>query len=195
MVETFAIVTSVVALAVSVTTAWLTFFHRATVQMTIPSMIVFSYDERGSRVGYDPKVMVRCLMFSTGERGCVIETLFARVRHGVSKQLFPIWGMDADNKLVRGGGLFVGKSGVVAWHHFVVSGDRVDFRFKPGTYELDVFARVHGSGRPVKLWSTVLSLPESCTPNQHDGREQVWFDQEVQSGEFCPRLESRGEVT
>jgi hypothetical protein len=192
MSDTFAIATSVLALAVSIVTAWLTFFYRGSVRITAPSMVVLSYDARGSRDGFDPKIMVRCLIFSTGERGRVIETLFARLRNDASDELFPVWGMDADSKLVRGGGLWVGKIGVAAWQHFVAN---TDFQFQPGTYTLEVFARVHGSNRPRKLWSTVLSLPQACAPSRHDGRDQVWFDREPQSGQLQPRLESRGAVS
>lgn len=183
----FAITTSVLALLVSVVTACIT-FYRGSVRITAPSMVVLGYDERGSRDGFDPKVMVRCLVFSTGERGRVVETLYARLQNDTSDKVFPVWGVDADSKLVRGGGLWIGKTGVTAWHHFVAT---TDFQFQPGTYKLEVFARVHGSNHPKKLWSAVLSLPAECAPSRHDGREQVWFDREPQTGDLLPRLESR----
>jgi hypothetical protein len=50
------IILSVLALAVSVTSAWLTWFHRGSVRMTVPSMVVFGYDGRGDPSGLDPKV-------------------------------------------------------------------------------------------------------------------------------------------
>jgi hypothetical protein len=102
-----------------------------------------------------------------------------------------VWGIDADDKLVRGGGLLVGKAGVVAWHHFVAQGDGSDFRFEPGRYEVDVVARVHGRGRPVALWSRALLLAEAVSLTRHDGNEQVWFDRHPQSDEFLARLETR----
>lgn len=193
MVEAIAVATSVLALVVSVATAWLTYFYRGVVRMTVPSMVVFAYDALGSGEGFVPKVMVRCLMFSTGERGRIIEALFANVREGASEYLFPVWGMEADNKLVRGGGLLVDKTGVVAWHHFVAAAsDCSGLQFRPGTYEVTVFAHVHGTTRPVKLWSHTLFLPEAAAPIRHDGSDQVWFDRHVQSDGFEARRESRG---
>jgi hypothetical protein len=191
MGETIAIATAVLALAVSIGTAWLTYFHRGAIRMAEPSMVVFAYDAAGSRPGFVPKVMVRCLLFSTGERGRIIEGLFARMRVAGSEYIFPVWGMDADNKLVRGGGLLVGKGGVVAWHHFVASSNGPDVSFKPGEYEVQVFARVHGRSRPVKLWSHMLVVSQTVAPTSHDGSEQVWFDRLPEADGFDARRESR----
>jgi hypothetical protein len=190
MTDVIALATSVLALLVSVATAWLTYFHRGVVRMTAPSMVVFGYD-RNSPSEVLPKVMVRCLLFSTGERGRIVEALFLRLRHAASDHMFPVWGLNADDKLERGGGLLVGKAGVVAWHHFVAQDDESGFRFQPGRYELDVVARVHGRDRPVTLWSRGLSLAETISPTRHDGSEQVWFDRHPQSDEFSARLEKR----
>ncbi len=181
---TFAI--STLALAVSVFTAWLTFFNRGNVNMTSPTMVILGYDTRGSKIGSEPKIMVRCLIFSTGERGRVIETLFVRLGHGASNELFPVWGYNADTTLVRGGGLWVGKTGVTAWHYFNASSN---FRFQSGTYTLDVFARVHGLRHPKKLWSATLLLPPEFVMKQHDGSEAIWFDREPETGKLQPRLE------
>ena len=109
MADPIAIATAVLALAVSIATAWLSYFHRGSIRMAEPSMVVFAYDPARPRRGFVPKVMVRCLLFSTGERGRIIETLFARMRIADSDYIFPVWGMDLDNKLVRGGGLLVAK--------------------------------------------------------------------------------------
>lgn len=191
MVETIAIIVAVLALVVSVATAWLTYFHRGAVRMTEPSMVVFAYDSPGLRHGLVPKVMVRCLMFSTGERGRIIEALFSRVKEGATEHILPVWGMDADNKLVRGGGLLVGKGGVVAWHHFVAADKGAGLIFKTGAYEVHVFARVHGRTRPIKLWSRTLVVPEAAAPTPHDGSDQVWFDRIPESDGFEARRESR----
>jgi hypothetical protein len=190
MMDSISLAVSALALAVSLATAWLTFFFRGVVRMTAPSMVVFAYDRRGSTDEYDAKVMVRSLLFSTGERGRVIEAMFAYVRCGAVEHIFPVWGYDADNKLVRGGGLFIGKTGVAAWHHFVAAGEGRGFCFGHGPYQIDVCARIHGLRSPVTLWSAVLSLPEEVTPTRHDGREQVWFDRNPATDELRPRLES-----
>jgi hypothetical protein len=191
MAETIAIATAVLALVVSIVTAWLTYFHRGAIRMTEPSMVVFAYDAAGSRSGFVPKVMVRCLLFSTGERGRIIEALFARARIAGSASTFPVWGVDADSKLVRGGGLLVPRRGVVAWHHFVASNDRPGVNFTAGEYEVQVFARVHGRSRPVELWSRTLTVSDAVAPTSHDGSEQVWFDHDPEADEFEARRESR----
>ena len=191
MAETIAITTAVLALAVSIATAWLTYFHRGAIRMAEPSMVVFAYEPAGSRAGFVPKVMVRCLLFSTGERGRIIEGLFARTQVAGSEHIFPVWGMDADNKLVRGGGLLVAKGGVVAWHHFIASSTGPELSFRPGEYEVQVFARVHGRTRPVRLWSHTLTVSQAVAPMSHDGREQVWFDRLPESDGFEARRESR----
>jgi hypothetical protein len=188
---TIPIVLSVLAIAIAATSAWLTWFHRGSVRMTVPSMVVFGYDGRGDPSGLDPKVMVTTLLFSTGARGHAIETLFLRLRHRGSAHVFPVWSFAATNgTLGRGGGIFVGMTGVTGWHHFVASGDARSFRFKSGTYELDVLARADTWRQPIKLWTSNLVIPETSTPTRHDGTEQVWFDRDPESGDFVPRLES-----
>jgi hypothetical protein len=192
MVTTISIVLSISAFAVSVTTAWLTWFHRGSIRMTVPSMVVFAYDGHGDPGNLDPKVMVRTLLRSTGAQGHAIETLFLRLRHRGSEQLFPVWGLaTTTGNLDRGGGLFVGKTGVTGWHHFVASGDARTFQFKSGPYELDILARVDTWSRPIKLWTTQLILPDTSSPTHHDGTDQVWFDRDPESGGFQPRIESR----
>lgn len=191
MGEAIAIATAFLALAVSIATAWLAYFHRGAIRMAEPSMVVFAYDAAGSRTGSVPKVMIRCLLFSTGERGRIIEALFTRIRAEGSDYIFPVWGMDADSKLVRGGGLLVAKGGVVAWHHFVASNNGQDFNFKPGDYEVQVFARVHGRARPLKLWYHTFAVSQAVAPTSHDGSEQVWFDRLPEANGFEGRRESR----
>lgn len=164
------------------------------IRMTVPSMVAFAYDGRGVRGELDPKVMVRTLLFSTGAQGHAIETLFLRLRRGGSEHVFPVWGVATD-KLDRGGGLFVGKNGVTAWHHFVVSlGPARDFEFSTGTYELEIWARTDGLNGAVKLWAAELYLPANVSPSRHDGSEQVWFNRDPESGGFLARLESRGPI-
>ena len=52
--------------------------------------------------------------------------------------------------------------------------------------------RVHGVRHPKKLWSTVLSFPPKCAMKRHDGSEQVWFNQNPETGQLQPQLETRG---
>ncbi len=102
-IDIVTLVISILALLISGFTAWLTYFNRGKVYMTTPSMIVFAYDYRQQYTKFEPKIMIRSLIFSTGERGQVIEALYARLRYHTTEELFPVWGVNADNQLVRGG--------------------------------------------------------------------------------------------
>jgi hypothetical protein len=181
---------SVLALTVSVFNVWLTWFHRGSVRMTVPSMVAFGYDASGQAHTFSPKVMVRSLLYCTGARGHAIETLFLRLRYQTNEYLFPIWGLCVD-KLERGGGLLVTKTGVTAWHHFVGSADLNGFQFGPGAYEIVVLARITEQKDPILLWGSQLVVPPELAPKQHNGADQLWFDRLPESGGFFARLESR----
>jgi hypothetical protein len=105
-----------VALFVSLFTAWFTIFHRGTLQSTQPSLIVFKY-EPGRNSRPLAKIFLRTLLFSTGKRGRVIESLFLRVKDRGRLEEFSFWG-HGEKDLMRGSGLFVGENGIVTNHHF-----------------------------------------------------------------------------
>jgi hypothetical protein len=155
-------------------------------------MVVFAYDNRdGLPDEFEPKVMIRCLLFSTAERGHAVELLFLKLRHGGGEWVFPVWGVAAP-ALERGGGLFVPKSGVTAWHHFVSSGISSDFRFKPGLYEIEILARFSGAARPKKLRTETLALRDQVDPRSGNKTAQAWFDRDPESGELKGRVASPG---
>ena len=95
-------VVSVSALLVSLFTAWFTIFRRGVVRSTHPSFISFSYDFIEGKTPW-AKIFLRTLIFSTGKRGQVIESLFLRVHEGGRTAEFSFWGY-GDEKLVRGSG-------------------------------------------------------------------------------------------
>jgi hypothetical protein len=105
---------SVLALAVSVSTLWLSHFRRGKLKMTHPTVVYFGPD---SGEGEISKIYLRSLLYSTGNRGTVIENLFVRLRRGETQQNFNIW-VHGEKELVRGSGLFVGQDGIVTNHHF-----------------------------------------------------------------------------
>ena len=88
MPQTISIVVSVLALAISVATAWLTLFRRGTVRMTQPTTIYFGADASSSP---SPKVYLRTLLYSTAKRGQIIESMFVKLRRAESIQTFNIW--------------------------------------------------------------------------------------------------------
>src|SRR5712692_8982158 len=88
----FSLVISFLALAVSVSTAWLTFFRAGQLRMTQPTVIFFGPDG-GVRPGQKRrlKVFLRTLLYSTARRGQTIESLHVNLQRGESRQNFSIW--------------------------------------------------------------------------------------------------------
>ena len=150
-------VVSVIALIVSLFTLWFTVLRRGTVQSTHPSFVAFRYDFVGKKVP-QAKIFFRALLFSTGKRGQVVESLFLRVREGSRRAEFSFWGY-GDKELVRGSGLFVPETGVATNHHFNPVDAETLFRFSEGTYSLELVAKLVGRERLVSLWNIQLNMP------------------------------------
>ena len=128
---------SVLALAISFVTAWLTLFRRGTVKMSQPTVIFFGPDTPRSNLATPlPKVFLRTLLFSTSKRGRIVESMHVALPRNETHQNFNIW-VYGNEKLVRGSGLFVGETGVAANHHFLTPRDRNSFRFTEGHYRLN----------------------------------------------------------
>lgn len=92
------------------------------------------------------KIFFRALLFSTGKRGQVVESLFLRVREGDRNAEFSFWGF-GDKDLVRGSGLFVLETGVATNHHFNPLDPETMFLFSGGTYSLELVAKLVGQKR------------------------------------------------
>jgi hypothetical protein len=104
MAESFSITVSVLALALSSLTAWLTLLRRGTVKMTQPTVIFFGPDTPRSQDETPmPKVYLRALLFSTAKRGRVIESMHVALSRNETHQNFNIW-VYGEEKLVRGSG-------------------------------------------------------------------------------------------
>jgi hypothetical protein len=69
------LIISVLALLVSIITAWLTLFRRGNLRMTQPLLVGFLYEQD------QPKVFFRAMLYATGKRGHIVESLYLRVRH------------------------------------------------------------------------------------------------------------------
>src|SRR3984957_17161046 len=107
MSDPFSITVSVLALAVSAVTAWLTLFRRGTVKMTQPTVIFFGPDTPRSHSDTPlPKVYLRTLLFSTSKRGRVIESMHVALSRNETHQNFNVWVYGERGKLVRGSGIF-----------------------------------------------------------------------------------------
>src|SRR5580658_4394949 len=158
MADPASLTISVLALAVSSVTAWLTLFRRGTVKMTQPTVIFFGPDTPRSRDENPlPKVFLRTLLFSTSKRGRVIESMHVTLSRNETHQNFNIW-VYGDEKLVRGSGLFVGETGIAANHHFLAPTDGSSFRFTEGRYRMEVFAHLLGDKTKTRLFSQTLEI-------------------------------------
>jgi hypothetical protein len=92
MIASIGLAISVLALAMSAATAWMTLFRRGQISMTQPTVIYFGPD--GSRYSLEPKhqkVFFRTLLYSTGKRGQIVENMFIRLQRGETRQNFNIW--------------------------------------------------------------------------------------------------------
>ncbi|NJM35600.1 MAG: hypothetical protein HC850_13900 [Rhodomicrobium sp.] len=191
MAESITITISVLALAVSLITAWLTLFHRGTVRMTQPTVIFLGPDgSSSSEVIRAPKIYIRTLLFATSKRGRVVESMHVRVARNESKQNFNIW-VYGDDKLVRGSGLFVGETGVSANHHFLTPKDAGEFRFAEGEYTLEVFATLLGEPSARCLWSQKIQISREQAAALQNSKAGLYFDWGPDSGRYIPHIEER----
>jgi len=123
---------SVLALAISGITLWLSHLRRGRLVMTRPAVIFFGPD--GGDKGIS-KVFLRSLLYSTAKRGVVLEYLFVRISRGETRQNFSIW-VYGEKDLARGSGLIIGQEGVATNHHFLTPSDVNEFSFDAGEYKL-----------------------------------------------------------
>jgi hypothetical protein len=184
MSDPLPLLVSAAALVVSVTTAWLTLFRRGALKMTRPAVVYFGADGP-LKIGEDApkKVHLRALLYSTGKRGCVVESMFVTLHRGESRQTFNIW-VYGEDKLSRGSGLFVGETGVVCNHHFLLPADGTQFQFLSGEYQVDIFASLVGSDTPHKLCSIKLGLPEVVAQQLLIPENGVYFDWGPESQQY-----------
>ena len=191
MADTVAIVISILALAMSATTAWLTLLRRGTVKVTQPTVIFFGPDTPRSDNGRPlPKVFLRTLLFATSKRGRIIESMHVTLTRNESRQNFNIWVYGNEN-LVRGSGLFVGENGLATNHHFLTPEDGNTFQFLEGKYRLTLHARLLGDSKQLLLFSQELDItPETAEALEESGTG-IYFDWGPDSSRYLQHVEKR----
>jgi len=180
---------SVSALLISAITMWLALFHRGRLKMTKPNVVFFGYDFTPK---ITPKVFLRTLLFSTAARGIVIESMYVNVSNDGRTETFSFWGYGETNNLVPGSGLFVDKTGLAANHHFVLSVDKPPFPFEEGDYKIDVFAKIVGKEKVLKL-STIdvtLTAEHAQALSGHDG---VLFELSPETQEYAGHINRKSQ--
>lgn len=102
---------SILSLAIALGTFWLAFVDRGRLKMTKPTIVFFGFDTIPRPT---PKVFLRTLLYSTSNRGHVIESMILRVRRA-----------RIDRRQLHGVGLIVcdeqgqGSSGEISAGRFV----------------------------------------------------------------------------
>jgi len=187
--EIIAPVVSIIALIVSLFTAWFTMFRRGSVRSTHPSFVAIKYDFVDKPV-VQAKVFLRVLLYSTGKRGLVIENLFLRVSEGARTEEFSFWGY-GEKDLVRGSGIFVPETGVVTNHHFNPLHTDTLFRFSHGTYKLELIAKLVARKKLVSLWSIALEVPSGVFDKSIARDTAVYFNWSPEEQRYVGSVEKR----
>ena len=122
---------SVASLLLSCYALWVAQFNRGRLKMTQPNLVCLMRDmPRGA-----PKIFLRTLLFTTGTKGRIVQSMFLRVhqqRGGI--YLFDFWGHTEGGKLTPGSGLSVGPTGIACDHHFNPHNGSIDFLYVDGEY-------------------------------------------------------------
>lgn len=183
------LIVSVVALCVSVFTAWLTLLRRGKIRMTQPTVIYFGPDGGGEPDRQrSNKVFLRALLYSTAARGQIIESMYLRLRRGETTQNFNIWVYGEGQANQRGSGLFVPQAGVSTNHHFLLPRDGAQFEFAVGHYFLEVFAVLAGSETPKSLFSTQLELDREIVQQLESPEHGIYFDWGPDARRYDPHV-------
>lgn len=171
------IVIAALALAVSVLTAWLTFFRAGRLRMTQPTVVFFGPDGGPVQQGRTRrlKVYMRTLLFSTARRGHTIESLYVNLHRGESKQNFSIW-VYGNDRLSRGSGMYVPLEGIACNHHFLLPADGTDFRLLAGDYVLRVFAKKVSGPHAEQLAAINLRVSEAQAHELQEKDAGIYFD-------------------
>jgi hypothetical protein len=186
--NTIAVLLSLASFAVSLYALWVTQLRRGHLQMTQPTLIFMG------REGADlhPKIFLRTLLFCTADRGCIIECMHLKVRNEFGTYSFDVWAYGETNKLSVGSGLFVPRSGVSFNHHFVLRHSEPPFLFASGEYELQLFAKVLGQRKALRLTDLRISLDGNQGPTMLQVRDAgAFLEWDVEAEKYIGRIEWR----
>ena len=180
---------SALALLVSLFTLWFTVLRRGTVRSTHPSFIAVRYDfvEKSAP---QAKVFLRTLLYCTGKRGQVIETLSLRVKDAERTAEFSFWGY-GDKDLIRGSGLFVPETGIATNHHFNPTDSQALFKFSGGVYSLELMAKIVGRESLTSLWRIEVEMPPQAFASSIRRDTAVFFSWSPDLRRYVSSVESR----
>jgi hypothetical protein len=150
--------------------------------MTRPVMVGFLHE------GEQPKVFFRAMLYATGKRGHILETLSLKVRRGDTVQRFDFWMYGETKDLKIGSGLRAGEDGVAFNHHFLPPKDAAAFEFLAGEYVIDIHARVVNRAKPMLLSSVRLSVSQEQAATLGDTARGVLFTWEPEAQNYRGEL-------
>jgi hypothetical protein len=134
---------------------WIAQFNRGKLKMIQPTLICLKRDPPDGK----PKIFLRTLLFTTGVKGRVIQSMFLRVHNRLGAYLFDFWGHTEGGKLTLGSGLFVGPTGIACDHHFNPPRNS-KFQYVDGAYRIEILAVLVGQPKPRKLIEVTFSLDD-----------------------------------
>lgn len=141
LLSVFSAAIALLSLGVSMATMYFAWLRRGRLAMTTPSIVFFGFDMVPKAT---PKIFLRTLLYSTAQRGKMIESMYVKLRRGETEELFAFWGYGETERLTAGGGLYVGHTGISLNHHFVLSVHKSGYDFGAGDYTIQVYARRAG---------------------------------------------------
>lgn len=187
--EIVTIVIAVLSFLISVFTLWKSYLDKGSLRMTQPTTIFFGPDGKDMKDVKTPKIYLRTLLFSTSQKGQVLESMHVKLHRGESVQTFNIWIYgDRKGELVRGSGLYVGKEGVAYNHHFLLPKEGSTYEFVPGKYRLEVYASILNKKMPLKMFSVMLEVSDNQATKLKEGRNGLYFDWGPESNSYHPHL-------
>lgn len=156
--------------------------------MTRPSVIFFGKDGGGSTAA---KVFLRTLLYSTADKGQYIESMYIKLSRGETVTTFNIWTYGETKNIKRGSGLFVGKQGVEADHHFLLP-KQASLDFRAGDYTLDVYVELVGK-KPKQIWKQHLTISKKEAKGLKPTHAGLYFDWQPEVQEYETYLEDKTE--
>jgi hypothetical protein len=191
MADHIPIIVASASLGVSAFTMWFTLLRKGNVRMTQPTIVFFGPDGGSG----EPKVFLRTLLYSTGKRGRIVESMFVKLRRSESVQTFNIWIYGEKQQLVRGSGIHVGFEGITCNHHFLLPKDGTGYEFLPGDYVLEVYVSpLHAVG-PVLLSKLNLVLTKEQADALKTKKAGVYFDWGPDSAKYHAHIDEQPKPT
>ncbi|MBR9853460.1 MAG: hypothetical protein GYB37_02630 [Algicola sp.] len=125
------------------------------------------------------------MIYSTSNQGQYIQNMFIRIYHSGTIHNFNIWAY-GENKLVRGSGLFINKTGFSTYHHFLLpKNEKLDFL--EGNYKIEIFAE--SINKTKKLFEETLILSKKQSEDLKRGYA-IYFNWAANSKKYVSHTEN-----